>query len=124
MLSIDGRSKLTESEAYNSNEELLDVALTFGNGSVVAGKEFALFQNEPNPFETYTMISFTLPEAMDATLTVFDVTGKLVHGVEGTYTAGFNQIRLNRKDLRGAGVLYYRLDAEGFTASRKMVVID
>jgi hypothetical protein len=124
MLSIDGRSKLTEGEAYNGNEELLDVALTFRNGSVAAGKEFALFQNEPNPFETSTVISFTLPEAMDATLSVFDVTGKVVHAVEGTYAAGYNQITLNRKDLRGAGVLYYRLDADDFTATKKMVILE
>jgi hypothetical protein len=124
MLSVTSSTRLTEAEAYNSNEELLDVALTFRNGGVAAGRDFALFQNEPNPFASSTVISFTLPEAMDATLTVFDVTGKVVHAIEGSYAQGYNQIRVNRKDLGTAGVMYYRLDASHFSATKKMVLID
>ena len=97
---------------------------SFRNGVVAAGKDFALFQNEPNPFEGSTVVGFTLPEAMDATLTVFDVTGKVVWSTEGSYTGGYNEIKVNRKDLAGSGVLYYRLDANDFTATKKMVIIE
>jgi hypothetical protein len=124
MLSISNDAKLTEAEAYNGSEEILDVALSFNKAGVVAGQEYALFQNEPNPFEGSTVIAFTLPTAMDATLTVFDVTGKVVRTIEGSYAQGYNEIKVNRKDLAAAGVLYYRLDASDFTATKKMVVID
>jgi len=124
MLAIENNTKLTEAEAYTGAEDLLDVTLSFRNGVVAAGKDFALFQNEPNPFEGSTVIGFTLPEAMDATLTVFDVTGKVVWSTEGSYTGGYNEIKVNRKDLAGSGVLYYRLDANDFTATKKMVIIE
>src|SRR5690606_18564778 len=61
MLSIINAAQLTEGEAYTASEDLLDVALTFRNATV-AGKDFALFQNEPNPFAGSTVIGFTLPE--------------------------------------------------------------
>jgi hypothetical protein len=124
MLSINNNSKLTLAEAYNSSEELMNVALTFSNGVVAAGQEFALFQNEPNPFAGNTVIGFTLPSAMDATLTVFDVTGKVIWAVDGSYVQGYNQVSVNRKDLAASGVLYYRLDANDFTATKKMVIIE
>ncbi len=123
MLAISTSTKLTEAEAYNGKEEVLDVALTFNNG-VDAGKDFALFQNEPNPFEGNTEIGFTLPEAMDATVTVYDVTGKVIRTIEGSYAQGYNEVKLNRKDLASTGVMYYRLDASEFTATKKMIAID
>jgi hypothetical protein len=70
------------------------------------------------------VIGFTLPEAMDATVTVYDVTGKVVRVIEGSYAAGYNEVKVNRKDLAATGVMYYRLDASDFTATKKMVVID
>jgi hypothetical protein len=123
MLSMS--SKLTQAEAYNGNEEIMDVAITFTNDDLnAAGKDFALYQNSPNPFNGETVVSFTLPEAMSATLTVYDVTGKVVKVQEGDYTAGYNQVTLSSKDLSATGVLYYRLDADNFTATKKMVLID
>jgi hypothetical protein len=61
---------------------------------------------------------------MDATLTVFDVTGKVIHAIEGSYGEGYNQVNLSRKGLGFAGVMYYRLDANHFSATKKMILID
>ena len=119
-------SRVTMAEAYNSAEELLEVALTFAGGAVVPGsiEDYALFQNVPNPFKGETVVSFTLPRAMEATLTIFDVTGKVVYDVEGDFAAGFNEVTLVQRQLGATGVLYYRLDAEDFTATKKMIVLD
>ena len=123
MLSMS--SRLTAAEAYDAAEEALDVALTFNSGTVAtAGKDFALFQNSPNPFNGETVVAFTLPEAMEATMTVFDVTGKVVFSIEGDYAAGYNQVAISSNDLSATGVMYYRLDADDFTATKKMVLID
>ncbi|MGB3545614.1 MAG: T9SS type A sorting domain-containing protein, partial [Saprospiraceae bacterium] len=63
------------------------------------------------------------PVAADATLTVQDVTGKvvLVRSIEAN--AGFNKTVLLRREVgAAAGVLTYTLTAGEFTATRKMIV--
>jgi len=134
MMSIG--SEITEAEAYRENgydAEIMDVELVFGDLPVVqTGVEFALYQNEPNPFREMTTIGFTLPEAMEAKVTVFDMMGRVIRIVEGEYAAGYNEIQLLQQDLGKTGVLYYRLDAgdlsatgnANFSASKKFILIE
>jgi len=114
-------SRYTQAEAYNTAEELMDVELTFNGQSVAA--DFELYQNTPNPFQGQTMISFNLPAATQATVKIHDVTGKTLKMIRGEYAKGFNQINLNSSELPSAGVLYYTLETNEFTATKKMIVI-
>ncbi len=116
-------SRVTSAEAYNSADQVHDVALNFVQGGAVQ-TGFALYQNEPNPFRETTLIGFNLPEAMSATITVYDVTGKVLKIVEGDYAKGYNNVNLTRSDFKVNGVLYYQLDTEAFTATKKMIVIE
>jgi len=59
-----------------------------------------------------------------ASLTVYDVTGKVMHRIENQYPKGYNEILLQKSDLGAGGVLYYSLETEGFTATKKMIGID
>jgi hypothetical protein len=52
-----------------------------------------------------------------------DVTGKVIKVVEDSFVKGYNQISLTRSDLPATGVMYYRLDAGEFTATKKMIMI-
>jgi hypothetical protein len=134
-------SRITEAEAYTltslnsgSEGEILDVALVIRSEVNHVVQEFALFQNTPNPFSEETVIGFTLPETMEVTMTVFDITGKVVKEVEGEYPAGYNEIRLKQKELQATGMLHYRLDARfcgdtdrqagAFSATKKMLLIE
>lgn len=95
----------------------------------VAGKSaddviFQLYQNNPNPFKEETQISFDLPADMDATLTIQDVTGKVVRVITRTFTKGNNVITLNKSDLIVSGMMYYTLEAGADKATRKMIVIE
>ena len=114
-------SKITEAEAYTTEDELRDLKLTFRG---VSAPEFALYQNEPNPFKGTTTIGYELPKAMKVTLTLFDVTGKVVAVKEQESVKGYNTILVSRKDLHATGVLYYRLDAQEYTATKKMVIME
>ncbi len=84
---------------------------------------FALLQNTPNPFNHTTTIGFVLPEASGASLTVFDMSGKVVRQMTGQYQKGYNEIVLDMKDHNKSGVLYYRLETATHSATRKMVLL-
>jgi hypothetical protein len=101
----------------------MDVALRFGSpaGATISGVGFELYQNEPNPFVSKTFISFNLPEASAATLTVYDETGRMVYTQRGDFTKGYNTIALDRALLNTTGVLYYTLETTTDAATKKMI---
>jgi hypothetical protein len=109
-------------EAYDRQNNLLDVQLSFGQMPQTA--EFSLMQNTPNPFSEFSVIGFHLPAESNATLTLTDVTGKTVKIVEGIFAKGYHEVKILRKDLPATGVYYYRLEAENYAATKKMVVIE
>ncbi|HLF62482.1 MAG TPA: T9SS type A sorting domain-containing protein [Saprospiraceae bacterium] len=122
-------SEITDAEAYvqatsvSDNVELLDVQLNFVIPSERERvEEYALYQNEPNPFADQTVIGFDLPAVMFATLTVYDIHGRVVRIIDGNYAQGFNTIALKGRDLKTAGAYYYRLNAGDFTASKKLIL--
>ncbi|MCB0669482.1 MAG: T9SS type A sorting domain-containing protein, partial [Saprospiraceae bacterium] len=71
-----------------------------------------------------TSIGFVLPESMPASLEVYDLTGRLIKAVDGSYVKGYNTIRIEKKDLNVSGVLYYRLRAGDYVVTKKMIVIE
>ena len=101
----------------------INLAFNTAEGTTVAGG-FALEQNQPNPFSTSTVIAFNMPTAATATLTVYNVSGKVLKVVSGEFAAGKNQITLNKDELTGSGMLYYQLDTPTDSATKKMIIID
>ncbi len=118
-------SQFTLAEAYSTTEEM-GVAIAFNseNGTSVEGGDFELYQNRPNPFAQESTIAFNLPVAGAATLTIFDVSGKVVRTISADFPKGYNVINVNRAELSGAGMLYYRLESGSYTATKKMIVLD
>ena len=115
-------SRYTPGEAYNSNE-LFDVAINF-DGSTVNSTAFELLQNTPNPFKAETAIGFNLPEATHVSLKIYDAAGRILKSVEGDYNKGFHTVNVNRNELAGGvGVLYYQLETDKRTATKKMILI-
>ena len=109
-------------EAYDQNNENLGIALNFEG--IQATEAYELRQNTPNPFSDETVIGFTMPKAMKGTLTVRDVKGALVYKVEGNYAKGNNQVTLKKEHLGASGVLYYTLETNEFTATKKMIILE
>ena len=118
-------SRFTAAEAYAVREgdvEWTDIALDFGAGTLAAN--FTLHQNEPNPFRGATNIAFELPAASEATLTIMDMSGKVLQAIDGDFVKGLNVITLKENDIPAtASVLYYRLDTPTHSAMRKMIMI-
>ncbi|MBN8571451.1 MAG: T9SS type A sorting domain-containing protein [Ignavibacteria bacterium] len=93
-----------------------------GNNSSVAG-DFSLEQNYPNPFNPSTKISFTIQQNSFAKLTVFDIMGREISTlVNGQLTAGTHSIDFNASAFP-SGVYYYKLEANGFSDVKKMMLV-
>jgi hypothetical protein len=89
---------------------------------------YALAQNYPNPFNPETQIVFTIPEQTFTKLTVYDVLGRQVAVlVDGALSAGRHQISWEGRDANGmrvsSGMYFYQLRTPGFTASRRMLLV-
>jgi hypothetical protein len=89
---------------------------------------FALFQNRPNPFSSTTTIPFWLSRPGSVKLTVFDVAGRRVaHLEQPEANAGPGSFTWDASDDRGApavsGLYFYRLEAEGASHARKLLII-
>jgi len=111
----------TKAEAYATESlDIVNVSLRDG----VSTSVYSLSQNEPNPFSDVTNIAFTLGEAGPATLTVYDVTGKVITTVEGEYERGNHVIQVAKRDLGATGIMYYQLESGDFTATKKMIIIE
>jgi hypothetical protein len=95
--------------------------------AAAAPVRLALHQNSPNPFNPSTTIEFELTRTGAARLDVFDVRGRRVRNlVQGALGAGTHSVVWDGRDARGdragSGIYFYRLDAEGASVVRKMVL--
>jgi hypothetical protein len=92
----------------------------------VNAKGFALFQNDPNPFNRGTAIQFILPTAQHATFKFYDATGKQLDEINGEYKEGRNILNLDRQPwMVESKVVFYRMETEGFRSNTlKMVLIN
>ena len=84
---------------------------------------FTLHGNYPNPFNPATTITYTLENAGEARLTVFNAAGQKVEVLRaGVHDAGPHAVVWNGGD-KPSGVYFYRLDANGRKAYGKMLLM-
>lgn len=130
---------LTVSEFFKSTvvaddgEVVGDLRWDPANVSVAADNftqpvEFSLLQNYPNPFNPRTTIYYKLGKASDVRLTIFNMLGQQIRTlVNQKQSAGRQIVHWNGKDSNQrvvpSGIYYYRLEADNFTATRKMLLL-
>jgi hypothetical protein len=113
-----------------SHVELVDYQgrpYTAKAGQIGMPDDFVLNQNYPNPFNPSTAISFGLPQASNWTLRIFNITGAQVREYNGNSDAGTVEVTWDGRADTGAqtasGIYLYRLEAGGFTDSKKMILL-
>jgi hypothetical protein len=89
---------------------------------------FKLHANYPNPFNPSTVIGYRLSVGSEITLRIFNVLGQEVRTlVSGQRSAGQHSVTWDGRDNAGrtvaSGVYLYRLKADGFVQSRKMMLL-
>jgi hypothetical protein len=91
----------------------------------------ALQQAAPNPAHPQAVIRYSIAEKGRVVLRVFDVSGRLVRTlvdrVEEPRAAGFAvewDLRNDAGRRVGSGVFLYEIEAPGFTAAKKLVILE
>lgn len=85
--------------------------------------EFKLYNNYPNPFNPATKIKYDLPSESKVSLKVYDILGREVATLfEGSQPAGYHEIVFDASRY-ASGVYIYRLIANNFVQTKKMMLI-
>jgi hypothetical protein len=85
--------------------------------------EFSLSQNYPNPFNSSSVIKYSIPKSSQVTLKVFNTLGEEIETLVntekpvGTYELNWNAVNLP------SGVYFYRLQADNFIETKKMILM-
>jgi hypothetical protein len=115
--------------AVDDDIQLTDVSAASADGIMLAAsiesdfrpQSFAVYQNYPNPFNPETRIEFFLPERSDWELQIVNVLSQVVEVQKGT---GQGLISLTwRADDAPSGVYFYKVISNGFSQTRKMLLM-
>ena len=84
---------------------------------------FKLEQNNPNPFNSSTTISFSLPSKSFVSLVVYDIIGRKVATIISEELPAGNYKRHWNAQGLSSGIYFYRLQAGNFTETKKLVLL-
>jgi len=91
--------------------------------SEAAPAAFSVAQNSPNPFNPTTTISFSLAQAGNVTVEVYNVAGQKVDTIaDGFMQSGSHSMVWNASDF-SAGVYFYTVKSGGFSRTMKMTLL-
>lgn len=105
-----------------------DVITSIGGKEREIPQAFAVAPNYPNPFNPSTTIRYQVPQSGEVRLVIYNLTGQPVRTLLNTRVeAGLHTQLWDGRDDQGeqvsSGVYIYRLTANGYTSSRRMVLI-
>ena len=96
-------------------------------------KETLLLPNYPNPFNPETWIPYHLAKDADVTLTIYDMSGRVVrqfglgHQAAGRYQSRSRAVHWDGRnefsEQVATGVYFYHLSAGDYSATRKMLIL-
>jgi flagellar hook assembly protein FlgD len=93
------------------------------SGGIVAPIEYALEQNYPNPFNPSTVIKFSVPEATNVTLTIYNTLGQKVTELVNTKLEAGNYSYQWDAGNVATGMYIYELRTNKFVSVKKMILL-
>ena len=121
----------------NYDENSVAVLMNTGSGGTTDVKNdapgslpdrFQLNQNHPNPFNPVTTIDYNLPRRSNVRIDIFNLLGQRIRTVVNREEpAGSYSVTWDGKDSAGkavaTGIYFYRLKAEDFVETKKMLLL-
>lgn len=123
---------LTAQLQFNSDPDVgsqnVDIQVTVGDQEATGQTEVtetALNASFPNPFTDHTTISFSLKQASNVKLSIYNVKGQLVETlVNDNMDTGIHEIEWNADSGRvGSGIYFYKLETENKSFLKKMIMM-
>ncbi len=121
---------LSDFDSETGEEIHTDLAKTVSfkntqNNSVI---RYKLAQNYPNPFNPETTIEYSVKEAVNVELTIFNVKGEAVRNLTANHSeAASSSFTWNGTDDLGksvaSGIYFYKLKAGSFSSTKQMILL-
>ncbi|MBI3125390.1 MAG: T9SS type A sorting domain-containing protein [Ignavibacteriales bacterium] len=112
---------------------LIRAYVSYGTSDVsepieILPSSFTLSQNYPNPFNPSTVISYTLPKQSRVQIKIYDAIGNEIRSlIDEEKSAGKYNILWDSRNNYGtrvsSGVYFYKITADGFAQTKKMVLM-
>jgi hypothetical protein len=117
-----------ESFASDSDSGTMDDLTGTDDNLLVVPENFFISQNYPNPFNPATTVSYGLPDDADVRIKIYNILGQNVRTlVDERQAAGYRSVVWDGNDDSGnqvsTGVYFYRIEADDYHASKKMLMI-
>ena len=86
-------------------------------------KEYGLSDNYPNPFNPVTKIEYAISVRSKVSLIIYNLLGEEVTRlINDRQNAGYHSVTWNASNF-ASGIYFYRLQADDFVQTRKMVLL-
>ena len=104
----------------------------YENGSMVGVEDdilsmnpnsFSLSQNFPNPFNSSSIIRYSIPKSSQVVIKIFDILGNEIETlINEEKQTGTYEINWNAKNFP-SGVYFYRMNVGNFVETKKMILL-
>ena len=85
--------------------------------------KFELSQNYPNPFNPSTTISYSIPQASNIKLEVFNILGEKIASLVNGFTQSGNHHVLWNAGNCASGIYFYRISSKDLVQTKKMMLL-
>ena len=125
-------------EAYSHADNLRNIIFNevlpfFENDSLSVDfslhpEKIQIKQNYPNPFNPTTTLEYYLPRDLFVNISIYDMLGNKIKSlVQRDQVSGFKSVQWNAQNNQGepvsAGVYLYKIQADGFSQTKKMILV-
>jgi 2',3'-cyclic-nucleotide 2'-phosphodiesterase (5'-nucleotidase family) len=109
---------------YASEGRIIDKSIKNGKYNIAkSNSSIKLYDNYPNPFNPATTIKYEIPSAGIVTIKVYNMLGQEVAQlVNALQKAGIYEITWDASNMP-SGVYFYRINSNGFSETKKMILI-